>query len=116
MLPEALGHGAQTDVGAKAAARGGRNKRGEMVSKSTVETMLKRIEVASIASPIAVFRLPASESEGKFLDSVFAGTTTTQRELKNSRPGLVGVYNRRHSTDRIKAELTAALAASKEEN
>lgn len=86
------------------------------MSKSTVQTTLKRVEVATIASPIAVFRLRASESSGKFLDAVFGGTTTTQRELNRSRPGLVGVYNRRHSKDRVEAELTAALAASSEEN
>ena len=114
MLPGALGHGAQTDVETTAAARGGRNKRGEMVSKSTVETILKRIEVASIASPIAVFRLPASESEGKYLEAVFGATTTTQRDLKGSRLGLVGVYSRNHSKDRVEKELTAALAASTE--
>ena len=89
-------------------------KSADIVSKSTVETILKRVGVATIASPIAVFRLPASESEGKYLEAVFGATNMTQRDLKSSRPGLVGVYNRNHSKDRIMKELNAALAARTE--
>lgn len=86
------------------------------MSKSTIETVIKRIESAKVSSPIAVFALPEKESEGKYFDSVFGATVQTQRHLKTSKDDLVGVYNRRHSKDRIKAELTAALVASNEEN
>ena len=74
---------------------------------STIVVIKNRVESATPASPIAVFK---DEQRGKtVLNAVFANTRETAIWISEGVPELVGVYDNTMPRSQMVAELRAAL-------
>lgn len=58
------------------------------MSKANVRSALRRIQVASLGSPMAVFRHP----QDGYLELMYANTILTRRLLETASDDLVGVF------------------------
>ena len=75
------------------------------MSISTIKTILGRVEVARVTSPIAVFKVSSIDGT---LEAVFGATVLSQRRIKNKDPALVGVFDKSMPCAEVKAALHAA--------
>lgn len=68
---------------------------------ATPKLIMARIIEAQENSPIAVFRC----NRPGVLNAVFAGSSTTQQQIKDSKTGLVGVYDKTSELTSVYMEL-----------
>ncbi len=70
-----------------------------------MDIIMSRIESATCASPIAVFKLP--EKCGK-LNAVFGATVMTKNQMAEGCPDLIGVFHKGMDRLKVKNQLQAA--------
>jgi len=77
------------------------------MSLSTINNLLKRIEVATPESQIAVFRTPAKITDR--LDSIFSSTVFSQERIHDDKANLIGIYNKGHDINMLRELFTRML-------
>jgi len=76
------------------------------MSISSINVIMRRIDVATIKSPIAVFTIPEERIK---LNAVFGATKVTKDAVIKNNDTFVGMYNRTMDTTLIRKELRKAL-------
>jgi len=79
------------------------------MSIGTIETIIGRIKVATVLSPIAVFK-ELDNDQNWILNAVFADTVKTQDKINGSGIGHVGTFNRTMDMFEVRSVLRAAVS------
>jgi len=78
------------------------------MSIGTVKTIIDRIKVATVLSPIAVFKETNDEAI-EVLNAVFADTVETRKRIANNYYGYIGTFDRTMNMADIRKQLRQAL-------
>jgi hypothetical protein len=78
------------------------------MSIGTVSTIIERIKVATVASPIAVF-VEKNTKGSILLNAVFADTVKTKARIESGDDNYIGAFNRTMNLEKIRSFLLKKL-------